>query len=151
MKTYIGCKIIEAEPDVERDAHGAAIPDGREGYKVVYPDSYVSWSPKDVFEEAYFETPSDEAGEVLGRAIAAIVRPGVSALSSVQAQGINAVKEAEARLNWTLDMIRGADFVDPRLVAIAATQFELGFMALVKALANPERIVIAPDETGDRP
>jgi hypothetical protein len=26
------------------------------GYKVVYPDGYVSWSPKDVFEEAYKET-----------------------------------------------------------------------------------------------
>lgn len=71
---------------------------------------------------------------------------GYRALNEVTVQGINAVKEAEGRLNWTLDMIRGADFVDPRLVAIAATQFELGFMALVKALANPERIVISPDE-----
>jgi len=27
----------------------------REGYKVVYEDNYISWSPKDVFEKAYKE------------------------------------------------------------------------------------------------
>lgn len=48
MKQYIGTKIIHAEP-MEKN--------GREGYKVVYaPDGYESWSPKDVFEEAYRET-----------------------------------------------------------------------------------------------
>ena len=48
MKQYIGTKIIHAEPMVKN---------GREGYKVVYaPDGYESWSPKDVFEEAYWET-----------------------------------------------------------------------------------------------
>lgn len=46
MKTYIGTKIIQAEP---------AEKDGKDGYKVVYPDGYESWSPKDVFEEAYRE------------------------------------------------------------------------------------------------
>lgn len=44
MKQYIGTKLIEAEP-AERY--------GREGYKVLYPDGYESWSPKDVFEKAY--------------------------------------------------------------------------------------------------
>jgi len=48
MKQYIGTKIVKAEP-MEKN--------GREGYKVVYaPDGYESWSPKDVFEEAYRET-----------------------------------------------------------------------------------------------
>ena len=46
MKSYIGCKIIQAEEEIR---------DGRSGYKVVYPDGYVSWSPKDVFETAYRE------------------------------------------------------------------------------------------------
>jgi len=27
--------------------------DGQEGYSVKYPDGYVSWSPKEVFEKAY--------------------------------------------------------------------------------------------------
>ncbi len=44
MQAYIGSKIINAEPQ-DRD--------GAPGYKVVYPDNYVSWSPKAVFEEAY--------------------------------------------------------------------------------------------------
>lgn len=48
MKQYIGTKIIHAEP-MEKN--------GRDGYKVVYaPDGYESWSPKDVFEEAYRQT-----------------------------------------------------------------------------------------------
>ena len=46
MKNYTGVKIVKAEPQVKN---------GKPGYKVVYPDGYVSWSPKDVFEEAYRE------------------------------------------------------------------------------------------------
>lgn len=46
MKKYIGTKQIEAEPMMK---------DGKKGYKVQYPDGYVSWSPKDAFEEAYSE------------------------------------------------------------------------------------------------
>ncbi len=61
MKTYIGTKIIKAEPlnRLEFNAlKGVTIPQsdvhaGDMGYKVVYPDGYVSWSPKDVFEKAY--------------------------------------------------------------------------------------------------
>ena len=48
MKTYIGTKIIKAERENRPDE----FPSQTEGYKVVYPDGYVSWSPKDVFEEA---------------------------------------------------------------------------------------------------
>jgi hypothetical protein len=48
METYIGTKLIQAEPCTK---------DGVEGYKVVYPQpdgsTYESWSPKDVFEDAY--------------------------------------------------------------------------------------------------
>lgn len=49
MKTYIGTKIIDAEPAC-RDMNG----EKQEGYKVRYrPDGYESFSPKAVFEEAY--------------------------------------------------------------------------------------------------
>ena len=44
MVRYIGTKLIEAIP---------AQKDGEDGYKVVYPDGYISWSPTDVFERAY--------------------------------------------------------------------------------------------------
>ena len=44
MVRYIGTKLIEAIP---------AQKNGEDGYKVVYPDGYNSWSPADVFERAY--------------------------------------------------------------------------------------------------
>ena len=64
MKSYIGAKIIQAEPCDElrfAQEHGRDIDvikidssgNSRPGYKVVYPDGYTSWSPKDVFENAY--------------------------------------------------------------------------------------------------
>ena len=58
MKAYIGAKIIQAEPMDEltflkqfkgiEEKH-----ETRPGYHVRYPDGYDSWSPKEVFEEAY--------------------------------------------------------------------------------------------------
>ena len=64
MKTYIGAKIIQAEPMT----HAQFLKDqGREytcehveGYKVIYPDNYISWSPKVVFESAYREILDSE-------------------------------------------------------------------------------------------
>ena len=73
MKQYIGTKIIHAEPARRywfENGEKLVVPDSEEnperikraaaresGYKVVYsPDGYESWSPKDVFEEAYRET-----------------------------------------------------------------------------------------------
>lgn len=44
MIKYFGVKFINAEPQQQH---------GRDGYKVTYQDGYVSWSPKDVFEQAY--------------------------------------------------------------------------------------------------
>lgn len=71
MKRYIGTKVVQAEPAFRVSAgefknvihpKTYAVPEDRtgqtweDGYKVVYPDGYVSWSPKDVFEAAYRET-----------------------------------------------------------------------------------------------
>ena len=60
MKTYIGTKIIQAEPafriDGEIYPESGRVPrsmNREEGYRVHYPDGYESWSPKDVFEQAY--------------------------------------------------------------------------------------------------
>lgn len=41
---YVGCKIIRAYE---------AARDGQDGYAVIYPDGYESWSPKATFETAY--------------------------------------------------------------------------------------------------
>jgi len=74
MKKYLGVKIIEAEPMNLGDYNnfrGWPIPENenplRDGYKVVYSDGYVSWSPREIFEEAY--RPTD--GLTLGLAIEA--------------------------------------------------------------------------------
>ena len=75
MEQYIGTKIIEAVPAL-RYSDGTktmVVEMGRDktaeeadfisraemcdmGYRVRYPDGYESWSPKDVFEEAYRRT-----------------------------------------------------------------------------------------------
>jgi len=57
MKTYIGCKIIQGEPMSHNDflvkvKGKRQIAVDEPGYKVVYPDGYESWSPKEVFENA---------------------------------------------------------------------------------------------------
>lgn len=49
---YVGVKIIEAW-DQEKD--------GQPGYSVKYEDGYVSWSPKDVFEKAYYPMGHDSS------------------------------------------------------------------------------------------
>ena len=64
MQKYIGTKIIEAEPCKawkDTKLHKA----GEDGYKVRYPDGYESWSPKDVFEEAYREASGVSFGLAL--------------------------------------------------------------------------------------
>ena len=67
MKHYIGVKLITASPALRIDGvlHETdekftlpALPDTagniEEGYKVVYPDGYTSFSPRKVFEDAYY-------------------------------------------------------------------------------------------------
>lgn len=60
MEKFIGIKKIEAEPMTRgdyNDLRGWTIPKDEnpadEGYIVKYSDGYVSWSPKQAFEEAY--------------------------------------------------------------------------------------------------
>ncbi len=77
-KLYIGTKLIKAIPMDEctflTDIKGQDmtnkenkmvlvrdyIKETREGYKVTYPDGYVSWSPKETFEAAYREVTKEE-------------------------------------------------------------------------------------------
>lgn len=65
MNKYIGTKLIEAQPAFKLDGNIYDV-EGNEkmledqeciefGYKVKYPDGYISWSPKDVFEKAYLK------------------------------------------------------------------------------------------------
>ena len=63
---YIGVKRIEAEPMTlgMYNAHkGQTIPEdedpAKEGYLVTYSDTYSSWSPKEVFDDAYLPIGED--------------------------------------------------------------------------------------------
>ena len=67
MKSFIGCKIVKAEPMqkkwFEEKIKGNNYPENQEdidGYLVVYPDGYRSWSPRSVFEKAYREISDSE-------------------------------------------------------------------------------------------
>ena len=75
MKAYIGTKVVRAEPmdevtamsrnllrdtGVTIDARGQS----RQGYRVVYPDGYESWSPRDVFDAAYREISDGEVATI---------------------------------------------------------------------------------------
>lgn len=60
MQSYIGTKILQAEPMTLGDYNikrGWTIPKNekpeRPGYYLNYPDGYESWSPKEVFEDSY--------------------------------------------------------------------------------------------------
>jgi hypothetical protein len=81
MKQYIGTKMVMAAPALRMDdgkgnvrvelLSNNPMPQPGDaldmGYKVVYPDGYESWSPQDVFEQAYRQT----AGMSFGLAIEA--------------------------------------------------------------------------------
>ena len=67
MVEYIGTKIVKAKPMKLGDYNnyrGWTIPEDedpeREGYLVKYLDDYVSWSPKEIFEEAYVRTDNNK-------------------------------------------------------------------------------------------
>ena len=62
MKTYIGTKFVQAKPMNRGEYNkfrGWTLPADEnaadEGYVLTYKDGYISWSPKEVFEEAYRE------------------------------------------------------------------------------------------------
>ena len=61
-KQYIGVKLVGAVPMTAGEAvdkgyrvgqYGSVIPPTTQGYGVIYKDGYKSWSPKDVFDNAY--------------------------------------------------------------------------------------------------
>lgn len=74
MKVYIGTKVIQAVPMDEATFNQTVktmpgyVPQTKvvPGYKVVYPEGYVSWSPQGVFETAYREITAGERALLSG-------------------------------------------------------------------------------------
>ena len=59
IKNYISVKMVKAEPcKAWKDFKGHMT--GDEGYKIYYPDGYVSWCPKDIFEAQYLEMQKED-------------------------------------------------------------------------------------------
>ena len=100
MKTFIGTKIIQAEPRVKD--YGPQEQQGQPGYTVVYPDGYTSWSPAEAFEEAYRET----SGMPFGLAIEAlkkgkrVARAGWNGKGMWLALSCNGTREVPAAMFW---------------------------------------------------
>jgi hypothetical protein len=65
MKSYVGTKIIRAMPMSNKEFANLKshdfFGDIEAGHLVEYPDGYRSWSPKEVFEQAYREVSPQEA------------------------------------------------------------------------------------------
>ena len=68
MNSYIGAKLVKAEAMNLGDYNkykGWQIPANeepeKEGYLVQYSDDYCSWSPKDVFEQAYLKVDDNKS------------------------------------------------------------------------------------------
>ena len=65
-KLYVGTKLIRGSPMDECFFLGViknediSNRETRPGYKVTYPDGYISWSPKETFENAYREVTVSE-------------------------------------------------------------------------------------------
>lgn len=57
MKKYIGTKEVQAVPmhadEAVQKGYKVGEHQHEDGYEVVYPDGYKSWSPKEVFEKYY--------------------------------------------------------------------------------------------------
>lgn len=54
MEKYLGVKLVEAEEcSLSKFSVILSSEIDQHGYKIVYEDGYISWSPKEVFEKAY--------------------------------------------------------------------------------------------------
>ena len=73
---------------------------------------------------------------------------GRTPLTPEQADLIRGIDDSQAEMNGFLDTLQTTRDIDQRLRAMAASYFEIGYMLLVKAVANPERLVIKPPKDG---
>ena len=136
MKQYIGTKVVQAEPafrvsagDFKNVIHPKtyAIPEDRngqtweDGYKIVYSDGYVSWCPKEVFEEAY--RPAD--GMKFGLAIEAMKNG-----ERVARKGWNG-KDMYVFLAYEADFVTDAD-----ISAFDQLEVEVADMLIMKTAQN---------------
>lgn len=97
MKNYIGTKEVKAQPMTAEEAieKGYKVNNHTgDGYEVEYQDGYKSWSPKDVFEEAYKEFDNMS----FGMAIDALKNGRAIRRSGWNGKGLFVVKQIPAHI-----------------------------------------------------
>lgn len=97
MHTYIGTKIVNAEPWEKG---------GQAGYRIAYPDGYISWSPKAVFEEAYRLVNDGE------RAMLDPRRTGPARTETFYDRLLAESRELEARKDKLKEFLDGFNFLE---------------------------------------
>lgn len=66
---------------------------------------------------------------------------GYRDLSQEEIDGMNGIKDLEAKFNGMIDYLKALVNADQRQIAIAATAGEEAFMRAVRSIARPERKV----------
>lgn len=97
MNKYIGVKLIDAESTIccnknffnsmqeamdyrnELYKNTGKVYDIEEGYKVIYPDGYISFSPKNVFESVYFQLGDEKAERITSEDVDSFIKDTFSA------------------------------------------------------------------------
>ena len=144
MKEYIGTKMIKAVPakrywlaDGEKvvvaydEENPKKVKDAtacEDGYKVLYPDGYASWSPRDVFEAAYRHTDAMNFGLALEAAKMGkkIARDGWNGKD----QYVFLVKDLEFRTDADLSAYNGEQvFVHDALAFMGTHGLQVGWLA----------------------
>jgi hypothetical protein len=140
MKKYLGVKIIQAKPQQrekwmsnkyeDRDDHSLI-----DGYKVVYEDGYVSWSPKEVFEKAYKEVLRD-ANDKLGL----LVDPNTSEweiIGHVAKIGVQIEEQKQSQSKEDFDIIKSC--LDQ--AKVYGLEIEVIHQALQEMKGNPSLLI----------
>jgi len=70
---------------------------------------------------------------------------GYTQQSQQRVDQVNEHKRLEERLLRVMDDLRRSGSVDPRWLAIARTDLEKGFMALNRAVFQPQRVALPED------
>ena len=110
FESYIGSKIIRAKKMDEcsflKNIKKENIDnrETREGYMVLYPGGYKSWSPKEVFEAAAYEmTKHGKPKEVLGSAPTAVLQEPVVTRASILDNAKNYVTKDRAAQHGNME------------------------------------------------
>jgi hypothetical protein len=112
-------------------ASAQSVANGRivDGWLVIYPDGYVSWSPAEAFEDGYgVVQPSSGQSKIAG----------YRQLNEGEVVAINDVKGVGAMLGDFVEIQRNDPDCDQRWVSVGATHLQQGLMALVRAIAKPD-------------